>query len=152
SAHLLELREALLEILALRRKLFESRLFGFVLLLRERIDLAERLAPALEPFRTLGELVAVVAFGALLRPRVLEPAPRLVGLGLDARDLDVDPGDTRRRVRQALSELHLRGAESPQLVAEPAGACGARVDMGAQRRLEARGGRARGRQRRVEPL
>ena len=90
GAQLLELGEALLEILALRRELLEPRLLGVVLLLRERVDLAERLAAALEPLRALGELVAVVAFGALVGAGVLEAAARLVGLGLDARDLDVD--------------------------------------------------------------
>ena len=57
--------------------------------MRERVDLAERLAAALEPLDALGELVAVVAFGRL-RARGLEPAARLVGFGLDAGELDVD--------------------------------------------------------------
>src|SRR5439155_559995 len=48
-AQLLELGEALLEILALNRELLEARLLRVVLLLRERIHLAERLAAALEP-------------------------------------------------------------------------------------------------------
>ena len=45
-----------------------SRSFsGVVLLLRERVDLAERLAAALEPLELVGELVAVVALGRLRR-------------------------------------------------------------------------------------
>src|SRR5262249_8918264 len=89
-AQLLELGEALLEVLALCRQLLEPRLLRVVLLLRERIHLPERLAAALEALRALGELVAVVALGALVGARMLEPAARLVGLRLDACDLDVD--------------------------------------------------------------
>ena len=44
-----ELLEALLEVLALRRQLGETRPLLVVLLLRERIDLAHPLAPPLEP-------------------------------------------------------------------------------------------------------
>ena len=152
GAQLLELGEARLEVLALRRELVEPLLLGVVLLLRERVDLAERLAAALEALRALGELVAVVAFGALLGARVLEPAPRLVGLRLDARDLDVDRRHARRRVRQRLPQLDLGRAEPAQLLAELAGARAARVDVRAQRRLEARGRVGGAGERRVEPL
>ena len=88
-AQLLELVEARFEVRALRRELDEPLLLLLVLLLRERVDLAERLAAALEPLDALGELVAVVAFGRLGAGR-FEPAARLVRLGLDARALDVD--------------------------------------------------------------
>ena len=127
-------------------------LLGVVLLLRERVHLAERLAAALEPLRALGELVAVVALGALVGARVLEPAARLVGLGLDARDLDVDRGHALRRARQRLAQLDLGRAEAAQLVAELARARTAGVDVRAQRRLEARGRSAAARERRVETL
>ena len=152
GAELLELGEARLEILALCRELVEARALAVVLLLRERVHLAERLAAALEPLRALGELVAVVALGALLRTRVLEPAARLVGLGLDARDLDVDRGHGLRRARQRLAQLDLGGAEAAQLVAELARACTAGVDMRTQRCLEACGRLRGGRERRVEAL
>src|SRR5205823_6270185 len=82
GAQLLELGEALLEILALRRELLEARLLDVVLLLCEWVDLAERLAAALEALRPLGELVTVVALGTVVGAGVLEPAPGLVGLGL----------------------------------------------------------------------
>ena len=50
-AERLELRERRLEVRALGRELLETLLLGLVLLLRERIDPAERLAPRLEPGR-----------------------------------------------------------------------------------------------------
>ena len=46
-AKLLELVQAALQILALRRQLLQALLLGVVLLLRERVHLAERLTPAL---------------------------------------------------------------------------------------------------------
>ena len=46
-------------------ELVEALLLGLVLLLRERVDLAELLAAALEPLELLGELVAVLALGRL---------------------------------------------------------------------------------------
>src|SRR4029077_10314089 len=73
-AQLLELLEALLEVLPLRRELLEPRLLRVVLLLRERFHGAERVAPPLEPLGGLGERVAVVALRALVSARVLEPA------------------------------------------------------------------------------
>ena len=152
GAELLELGEARLEILALRRELVEPRALGVVLLLRERVHLAERLAAALEALRALGELVAVVALGALVGARMLEAAARLVGLGFDARDLDVDRGHGLRGARQRLAQLDLGRAEPAQLVAELARACAARVDVRAKRRFEARSRFGGGGERRVEPL
>src|SRR5581483_6959392 len=92
GAQLLELLEAPLAVGALRRELVEAGLLRLVLLLRERVHLAERLSPALEPLRPLGELVPIVALGRLVGVRVLEPAARLVRLGLDAGGLDLDRG------------------------------------------------------------
>src|SRR3954469_9071230 len=92
-AQLLELLERRLEVGALRRELLEPRLLRVVLLLRERVHLAEPFAPALETLRDRGALIAVAPSRALVGPRVLEPAPRLVGLRLDARHLDVDRGN-----------------------------------------------------------
>src|SRR5204862_7794003 len=138
-AQLLELGKALFEILALRGQLLEPRLLRVVLLLRERVHLAERLPPALQPLGTLRELVAVVALGALVRPRMVETAPRLVRLRLDARDLDLDRRDACRSVRQRLPQLDFGRAEPTQLLSEPAGAGASGVDACAQRRLETRG-------------
>ena len=121
---------------SLRCELLEAYLLAVVLLLRERVHLAERLAPALEALRPLGELVAVVAFGTVVGAGVLEPAPGLVGLGLDARDLDVDCRHARGGVRQCLPQLDLSRAEPAQFVAEMTGARSTRVDVCAKRRLE----------------
>src|SRR5262249_51582345 len=159
-AQLLELLEARLEILALRRELLEAGLLRVVLLFRERGDLAERLTPALEPapppplepLRGLCERIAIAPLRALVGARVLEAPPRLVGLGLDPRQLHVDRRDRRRRVGQRLAQLDLGRAEPPQLLAELTRSCAAGVDPCPKRRLEA-GGRLRGaRERRVEPL
>src|SRR5207248_3489229 len=139
-AELLELVEALLEICALRRELLEPRLLRVVLLLRERIDLAEALAAALEALGALVQLFAVVAFRALLGARVGEPPTSLVGLGLDARSLDVDRGRAVGRVGERLPQLDLGRTESAQFLAQLAGACGPSVDACPQRRFEARRG------------
>ena len=56
-----ELLEASLEVLPLRGQLRQSCLLLFVLLLGQRVHLAERLAPAFEPFHLVRELVTVVA-------------------------------------------------------------------------------------------
>ena len=66
---LLELLEALLEILALRLEVVEALLLRLVLLARERVDLAERGAADLEPLDARRKLVAVVAL-APARPRL----------------------------------------------------------------------------------
>ena len=137
SAELLELREARLEILPLRCELVEVQLLRLVLLLRQRVHLAERLAAALETLRALCELFAVVSLGALVGAGVLEPSPCLVRLGLDAGDLDVDSRDTRGGARQRLAQLDLGGAEPAQLLAERPRPRTARVDACPERRLEA---------------
>ncbi len=84
----LELGEALLEIGALRRELDEPLLLLVVLLLRQRVDLPERLAAALEPLDPIRQVLAVVTLRGV-GGSGLEPAPRLVGLGVDPRPLDV---------------------------------------------------------------
>jgi len=89
GAQLLELLQARLEVGALVGELGEPLPLALVLLLGERVDLAERLPAALEPLDPLRELVAVVALGRLGGSR-FEPAARFVGLGLDARSFDVD--------------------------------------------------------------
>ncbi len=153
GAELLELREALLEVGALRCELVEPRLLGVVLLLRERVHLAERLAAALEPVDPLGELVAVVALGGLVGIRVLEAAARFVGLRLDPGDLDVDRG-LRARTRADSSCRSSTSAAPSRRSSSPSSPVRVRagVDARAKRRLEARGcGGGRG-ERLVEPL
>ena len=115
----------------------EALLLRLVLLARERIDLAERVAPRLEPLDALRELVAVVALGRLDRPGGLEPARGLGDLGVEPRELDLRRRDCGARLLELAPELHLRRAERPQLLAELARARRARVDARAERRLEA---------------
>ena len=105
-----ELLQALLEVLALGLELHEPFLLRLVLLLRERVDLAELDSPQLEALRAGGELVAVVALGRL-RGRLLEPAARVCGLRLDPGQLDLDLGRALRRILGALAQLDLGGAE-----------------------------------------
>ena len=82
--------------------------------------------------------VAVVALGRLVGVCLLEPAARLVGLGLEPRGLDLDGGDGFGRGRELLPQLDLGRAEPAELRAELAAARGAGVDLPAQRRLEVR--------------
>src|SRR5207302_6769157 len=79
-AQLLELVEARLEVGPLRDELLEPLLLRCVLLVRERVDLAQRLAPPLEPLDGRRELLGVVAFRRLVYVRRLEAPTRLVGL------------------------------------------------------------------------
>jgi len=76
---LLGLGEALLEVSALLRQLRELLLLPLVLFLRQGIDAAERLAPALEPLELRRELVAILALGGL-RTRRLDPPLELFAL------------------------------------------------------------------------
>ena len=135
-AELLDLLEARLEIRALGRELLQPHLLRLVLLLGERVDLAERLAAALEPLDGRGELLPVVALGRLVGIRVLETAARLVGLGVEPRGLDLDGGDRFGSGRELLAQLDLGRSEPAQLGAELAAATGARVALRAERRLE----------------
>src|SRR3954453_8248969 len=61
GAYLLELGEARPEIAAIGCELVEAELLGVVLLLRERVHLAELLAALLQSLGALVQLVAVVA-------------------------------------------------------------------------------------------
>ena len=131
----LELLEAPLEIGALLGQLGQALLLGLVLLLGERVDLAQRLATLLAAPELLGELVAVLALGRLRR-RGIEPALSLVVLGVDARELDVDRRQPLARLCCALPQLDLLGAEPAQLGTELAGARSLRFDPGAERRVE----------------
>ena len=112
-AELRQLLERALEILALRRELLEALLLARVLLRRERVHLAERLAPALEALDLRPELVDLLV-GESLRLAALGEArqhvfalPRQSG-GFDARSQRASPpppsrpAEARPRVRRAL--------------------------------------------------
>ena len=131
---LLELVEAPLEVGALGRELLEALLLGLVLLLRERVHLAELLAAALEPLDSDCELVAVVTLGRL-GPRRLEPSRSLGALRVDPRELDVRRGNAVAGLAGGTPQLDLVGAEAAQLRAQLGGARG--IGLAAQSRLEA---------------
>ena len=116
-AQLLELGEARLEVLPLHGQLLEALLLGLVLLLRKRVDLPELHEPAVVALELLGELVAVVALGRLGAGR-LEPPPRLVALGVGARELDVDRRQPLAGGGRSWPQLDLLGAEPPERRAE----------------------------------
>ncbi len=137
-----ELLEALLEVLALRGQVAEVLLLALVLLGGERVDLPELLAPAAKPLGALEQRLAVVALRRL-DTGGLEPPLRLAPLGLEACQLDVDRARPGRDLGRLPADLGFGGAELPELVGELAGARGARVGPGAERRLGARGDRRR---------
>jgi hypothetical protein len=105
-----ELLQALLEVLALRFQLREPLLLGLVLLLRERVDLAELDPPLLETLGSGGELFAVVTLGRL-GGRLLEPSACVGSLRLDPGQLDLDLGRALGSVLGTLAQLDLSGAE-----------------------------------------
>src|SRR5947207_14180376 len=123
GAEPLELLQALLEVRALLDELREPLLLALVLLLRKRVDLAERFPAPLEPFDPVGELLAVVALGRC-RPCFLEPAARFRRLRLEPRAFDVDRGRALPRLGRSASRLDFFPAESPQLRGELTGARG----------------------------
>src|SRR5207245_1110877 len=116
-AQLLELLEALLEVGALHRELLEPDLLRLVLLLRQRVDLAELLAPLLVALEPVGELVAILALRRLLAG-CLEPPLRLVALRVGARQLDVDRREALTGLGGLLAQLDLLRAEPTQGGAE----------------------------------
>ena len=130
---LLELLEASLEVGALGRELRRALLLGLVLLLRERVHLAELLAAALEARDRRDELVAVVALGGLGRAAA-ETALGLVALRLVRASSTSTPNGFRRLGGRP--QLHLRRTEAAQLGAR-ARRCVARASLCAERRLEA---------------
>ena len=95
-AELLELVEALFEVLALRLQVREALLLGLVLLAGERVDLPERAASRVEPFDACPKLLAVVALGRLDLTGGLEPPRRVRDVGVDrARSRPPPPSPTR---------------------------------------------------------
>ena len=119
-AELRDLGERRLEVLPLGRELLEPLLLRLVLLLGEWIDLSECLAPRVEPLRTRRELGPVVSVRRLVRARLVEPPPRLVGLGLEACELDLDERRPLRRLvrdcrRTSTSSAPSRRSSSPSV-------------------------------------
>src|SRR5205823_10360641 len=148
---LLELLQARLEVGPLVDQLRQPLLLALVLLLGQRVALAERLAAALQPLDLAGELVAVVPFGRF-GAGLLQPSARLVRLGLEPRALDVDRRAALARLGRLAPGLGFRPAESPQLRRQLPGARRARIDPSLQRRLEPLRRLRRARERRREPL
>ena len=151
GAQLLELLQARLEVGALVGQLGQPLLLALVLLLRKRVDLSERLAAALEPLDPGGRAPRG------LRPRrlgsgFLEAAARLTGLCLEPRALDVDASGALTGLGGHAPDLRLLPAEPPQLRGQLASFRRARIDPGAEGRLEALDGPSRSRQRRGQPL
>ena len=132
----LELLEAPLEVLALRLQVGQPLLLGVVLLLGERVHLAERRSARLEPLGSGGELVAIVALGGLCRPppRAFAAPPRSRP---SRRASSTSAVVTRsRRLLELLAQPDLRGAEPAELVAELAGSQRPGIDPGAERSIE----------------
>ena len=111
-AQLLELGEAPLEIRALHGELLKPFLLGVVLLLGERVDVAERPRGGARALELRRQLVAVVTL-CRLGGRRFEPALRLLRVGADARELDVDAGGTLRRLRVVAAQLRFGRPEPP---------------------------------------
>ncbi len=113
AAEGLELGEALLEVGTLRRELVEALLLCLVLLLGQRVDLAELLAAALQAVEPRRELVTVVALRRL-RSGGVEPPLGLLAVGVDPRQLDLEGARALGSGREQPTELDLFGAETAQ--------------------------------------
>src|SRR5215208_5003515 len=134
-AQLLELLEALLEILALRDQLVDALLLALVLLLGEGIDLAERLPPPAELIQRLPELFAVVSLGGL-GCGCFEPACRLAALGRNGRELDVDRPGAFPGFAGFAPEVRLGCSELPELGGQLARPCAAGIGARTERRFQ----------------
>ena len=134
-AQLLELREALLEVLALVDQLLDALLLALVLLLRERVDLTERLAAPAQALEGRLELLPVLAVGGL-GTRGVESALGLAALGLDGRELDVDRSGSLARFSRCSPKLGLGRAEPAKLGRELARAGAAGIGAGTERSLQ----------------
>src|SRR5439155_25305487 len=133
----LQLLERPLEVLALRAQLVQALLLAGVLLLGERVDPAELHSATLQPLELFGQLLASPF--RRLRSRVVEPPGRLVALGLEPGDLDVDSRNALRGLRERAAELDLSTAERPQFRRQLGRAERAAVGILEERRLEALG-------------
>src|SRR3954469_4029024 len=143
---LLELCEAPLEVLALRRELRQPLLLLLVLLLRERMDRAERLTPALKPEQALRQRLAIVALRGL-GAGIVDPSLRSGPLGIQPRELDLDRRRPLPDLRGFAPELGLAGSQLPQCPCRVARARAAGVDARPQRRVEPAPGLGRAAQR-----
>ena len=109
------------------------------------------IAALLEPLGARRELVALVSLGGI-GGGLFEPAASVGRLRLDPGQLDLDLRRPLRGLLGALAQLDLGRAELAQRCSQLARAGGARVDAGAERRLEALRGRDGRSERLVEPL
>ena len=112
-------------------------LLTVVLLLRERVDAAERLPPALEPLERRLQLFAR-AFGCVLT-RLAEAAPRLRGLGIQPSELDLDLRDRRRGLVGLPPQLGLARGEVSEPGGQRRGERAAGIGARGERLLDARG-------------
>ncbi len=133
------------------RELLETLLLLLVLLLRKRIHLAQGLPAGIEPLCPGGELDAIVALSRLVGAGIGEAAPGLLGLGVEAGQLDLDVRCTLGCLIRLLAHLDLGCAEPAQLLAEPGGALRARIDTRPHGRLEPRREQTRTFEPRAEP-
>ena len=148
---LLELREAPLEVLPLRRQLGESLLLRVVLLLGERVDRAECFPSALQADEPFCQRLPIVPFGRL-GTCALQPPARGRLLGLEPGQLDVDRGRSLPRHGGAPAKSGLAGRNLAQGAGGVAGARAAGVDTRPKRCLEPATGLRRSRERPDEPL
>src|SRR2546423_1892827 len=112
GAQLLELLQARLEIGPLVDQLGQPLLLALVLLLGQRVHLAERLAAPFGASGPAGVLAAVAALGGV-GAGPLEPPPGLARLGLEPRALDVDSRAPLACLGGLAARLGLRPAEPP---------------------------------------
>ena len=127
-----------------------SRSFSrVVLLLGERVHLAERLEPALRALELLHEGVAGLLPG--LDGLVADSPLQLVGLRAQARKVDVDRGQLRGRLAGGAPHLGLVGCQPAQRLGELTRALAARIRTGAERRFEPGGDRLGGAEGVAEP-
>ena len=133
-----DLRERRLEILPLRCELVEALLLRLVLLLRQRVDLAELLASRVESLGAGRELGPIVALGGLVRARGVETTCCLLGLGLETCEVDLHGRRPLVRLVRLPARLDLGRTEPAKLLPEEGGPLRARVDPRLDRRLESR--------------
>ena len=138
-ANPLELGERALEVLTLPSELCQALGLLGVLLGRERVDLPESLPTALQALDGLQQFLPL-GFGELLRLRLLlEPAPELRDLRLEAGTFDRDRCEALARLSRRAPELGFAPAEAPKLFAELSRAGAARIDLRSERGLEPAG-------------
>ena len=113
-----------------------------MLLLRERVDLPERLAAAAEPLERLLERLAILA-GGRRRARGVEPTACVLRVGVEACELDVDRSRALACFAECATQLRLDPGKPAQLRGELSRPHTSRIRPSAERRLQQRG-RVRG--------